>query len=243
MAMELMLTNASLGKMSDMEEAARQFRALAARVPLNNRRSLEPSWATMATAAIACYREHGRLGDVERWAKNLISMPTEKTDNVEQHLKNQTEIMRSEVKMIATVIETFLENEHPEAAERWARNMSDVMNRVPGYECHQCVETQMRTILRIIKYYAKRDFSKLPIWGDRLSGIMEKPLAKWNAKIATIAMEAVNTLIAAALVHERKEMVVKWQDTADAISVKFGEQPDIRRIYEKIKSNRILISA
>ncbi|TLX16708.1 hypothetical protein [Rhizobium sp. MHM7A] len=243
MATELMLTNASLGKMTDMEEAAKQFRSLAARIPINSRRALEPTWATMASAAITCYREYGRLGDVERWAKNLMSMPTEKANSVKQHEQNQVEIMRSEVKMIATVIETFLENEHPEAAERWALNMTEVMNRMPGYECRQCVEAQMQTALKMINYYAIKDYSKLPIWGHRLTVIMEKPLSNWNAKIAIIAMEATKTLITAALVHGRKDMAMKWQDTADAISVKFGEQPDIRRLHEKIKSNRILINA
>lgn len=243
MAMELMLTNASLGKMTDMEEAAKQFRSLAARIPINSRKALEPSWATMASAAITCYREHGMLSDVERWAKNLMSMPTEKAKSDKQQEKNQAEIMRREVEMIATVIETFLENDHPEAAERWAINMTEVMNRVPGYECCQCVETQMQTVLRMINYYAKKDYSKLPIWGHRLMVIMEKPLSKWNSHIAIIAMEATKTLITAALVHERKDVAMKWQDTADAISVKFGGQPDIKRIHKKIKANRILINA
>jgi hypothetical protein len=243
MAMELMVTNASLGKMTDMEEAAGQFRSLAARIPITSRRALEPSWATMASAAITCYREYGMLNDVERWAKNLMSMPTEKATSIGEQEKNQSEIMRSEVKMIATVIETFLENEHPEAAETWALNMTEVMNRVPGYECCQCVETQMQTALKMINFYARRDYSQLPVWAQRLTVIMEKPSSKWNAKIAIIAMEAAKTLISAALVHDKKDMAVKWQDTADAISVKFGEHADIRRIHEKIKSNRILINA
>lgn len=243
MAMELMLTNASLGKMTDMEEAAKQFRSLAARIPINSRKALEPSWATMASAAITCYREHGLVNDVERWAKNLMSMPTEKAKSNKQQEQNQAEIMRSEVKMIATVIETFLENDHPEAAERWATNMTEVMNRIPGYECCQCIETQMQTALKMINYYARKDYAKLPIWGHRLTVIMEKPLSKWNANIAIIAMEATKTLISAALVHDRKDNAMQWQDTADAISVKFGEQPEIKRIHEKIKSNRILINA
>jgi hypothetical protein len=243
MAMELMLTNASLGKMTDMEEAAKQFRSLAARIPITSRKALEPSWATMASAAITCYREHGMLNDVELWAKKLMSMPTEKVKNGREYEKNQAEIMRSEVKMIATVIDTFLENDHPEAAERWAVNMNEVMNRVPGFECCLCVERQMQTTLKMINYYARTDYSKLPIWGHRLTMIMEKPLSKWNSNIAIIAMEAIKTLVAAALVHERMEIATKWQDTADAISVKFGGQPEIKRIHEKIKSNRILITA
>lgn len=243
MAMELMLTNASLGKMSDMEEAAKQFRSLAARIPITSRKALEPSWATMVSAAITCYREHGMLNDVELWAKKLMSMPTEKVQSGKQQEKDQAEIMRSEVKMIATVIDTFLENDHPEAAERWAANMNEVMNRVPGYECCLCIEKQMQATLKMINYYARTDFSKLPIWGSRLTGIMEKPLSKWNSNIAVIAMEASKTLVTAALVHERIDVAMKWQDTADAISVKFGDQPEIKRIHEKIKTNRILISA
>lgn len=243
MAMELMLTNASLGKMTNMEEAARQFRSLAARIPIHSRRALDPSWATMTSAAITCYRECGRLNDVERWTKNLMSMPTEEGGNGEQQEKNQAEIVRSEVKMIATVIDTFLENEHPEAAEKWVLNMNEVMKRDPSYECGQCLQMQMKTTLEMIRYYARTDYSKLAIWGQNLTVMMENPMSKWNPEIAIIAMEATKTLIAAALVHGQKDMTMKWQDTADAISVRFGEQPDIRRIYEKIKSNRILINA
>jgi hypothetical protein len=241
MAMELMLTNASLGKVADMEEAAKQFRSLAARIPIQNRKALEPSWATMASAAITCYREIGRITDVERWAKNLMSMPTEKALTVRQQEKNQADIMLSEVRMIDTVIETFLENDHPHAAEQWSLNMAEVMNRIPGHECGECIQIQMRTTLRMINYYARKDFSKLPVWGGRLTLIMEKPVSKWNPKIAIIAMEAAKTLITAAMVHSRQDMVLKWQDTADAIYVRFSSRQDVRKIYDKIKSNRILI--
>lgn len=243
LAMELMLTNASLSKVIEMEEAAKEFRSIAAKVPLQSRKDLVPLWSTMASAAINCYRDIGRVTEVERWARNIVSMPLDQEQNDGVPSKDQRQSLLSELRMISMVMESFLESDQPEMAEKWSVSMAETVGRRLKQDCAESTEIQMEAALMMIEYYARNDTTKLPIWGKRIIEIADSTATKWNPNVAVLGMKATKIIITAALVHGRYEIVNGWQDTADAIAVRYGSLPEVKAIYNKIRVNRKLIRA